>query len=1123
MVAQEVDCLEGLRKLYKHKRHGKDGNLRLLHVQNAPWATKFLLRKFNIDGRDELVSSNFGRYARSTKPERRGGKLFPNAKTWRVQHDPWRGIGKTSFGFEYLKEYETKDASTEGRVADEKMMELNGYDDEGEFIFLFLLPSTGASIPIMHFRERFLTDPKKPDSPVYGNDVYIQRLACYIQRKEEPPSPPFDDTDVIVNPYKVHRREQDDTKGRHHYYLPQLSSLDNEDAIIIFDSSRSGSFEDCLIPARSEWEVHWRRLPFYLAYEARELVGDDEAMGRQCARMILDDIFRALTSQWETLLNACHTHVSILEDKIYEQPADETRAPELWKNSSLWLQLEKLTTAHMAIVQEMRVNLRDLVTDLPQPGQLGNTGGGGNNNNYNNNASGSETASMRPLSGAASGAPHEDDWLEQIPAGFDRVASTVDEDLVKPTQALISLLYQSVSIRDSRLSLQIDTSMWRLSWITFIFLPLTFMVGFFGMNVDTFAGNPSMKWYFVASVPFMVLVLGGWYVMKHILARQRQTPYQRGTYETFFHELSSRYPRLWTRVGPREYIVPRTRLDKWKWWLVKRWTRPERTIKAGQANADTAAPSSLSRWSKIKMALIKHWSNNLTTFGSQADTEMLELDDESDIEAGSLSASASASALVQGLFPATELLTVPGQPVASAAVERLEEAQQYQRQHPQEQSHQPDDGRQGRTTAAANGNVGRASSKPPSPLRTAFSSEGPLRLAGSEGRRSEGSVSAIGQRIASAVTRGQTDRPTSTGDGSNQSRNSGVLVEEEDPNWIKFLATQGRGWYWKPPGQSPVRHPHSDGDRGRRGSGGSRPPEITYNIDQLSGNARPRGSFSQVPPSPRSSPPLGGAADSSGSGRIEAGGVEQRTRDSVPGGRSPLGISMTNQAMVDTESEAGAIEARTTQPSPQHHDQGTGEEDETKSSMHDASTSTKTTSSATQTSSDLDDSIHVHEHAVPVSASESAPEHDDDGTTTPIPPPSHPAPHPYHECHDQQHHHHHLHLHPSIDSQHGYHGPTQGGDGVAEDQLDHTYQHQHADDERQNDTTVSSTTPRQSSRSHLQNQDQQYRRPLPPPPQQPPYPRSLTQSPSNSNSATTSSSNDEAIKAAEETGGRNVL
>lgn len=64
------------------------------------------------------------------------------------------------------------------------------------------------------------------------------------------------------------------------------------------------------------------------------------------------------------------------------------------------------------------------------------------------------------------------------------MSDRVQEDLVKPTDSLNDLMYKSVEIRDSRHSLQLNTSMWRLSWITFIFLPLTFIVGFFGMNVS---------------------------------------------------------------------------------------------------------------------------------------------------------------------------------------------------------------------------------------------------------------------------------------------------------------------------------------------------------------------------------------------------------------------------------------------------------------------------------------------------------------------------------------------------------------------------------------------------------------------------------------------------------------
>ncbi|KAF7506013.1 hypothetical protein GJ744_012360 [Endocarpon pusillum] len=750
VVAQELDSLDGLRKLYRDPRRGADANLRLLHVQNAPWATKFLLRKFNIDGRDDLVGSTFGKYVKFTKPDTRGGKPFPNAKSWRVQHDPWRGVSKTSFGFEYLKEYKVADPLTEGRPADEKLMELNDYDEE--------------------------------ENPAYGYDVYIQRLACYVQHKEDPPTPPFDGANGISNPYKTESDGHAFAKKQKEY-LPQLSSLDNENAIIIFENSQSGSFEDCLIPARSEWETHWRRLPFYLAYEARDIVGNDDLLGRQCARMILDDVFRSLVARWETLLDKCQTHVSILEDKIYEQPADETRAPELWRNSSLWLRIEKLTTAHMSVVRDMRARLRELVADIVVPSNTSNS--------HNNTA-------VDVLS-----VLNDDDWLEEIPNDFERIATTVEEDLVKPTQALISLLYQSVSIRDSRLSLQIDTSTWRLSWITFIFLPLTFMVGFFGMNVNTFANDPSIKWYFVVSVPFMLLVLAAWYITKHVLARQRQTPYQRGIYESFFHDLAVTYPILWSRVGPRDYIVPRTRLDRWKWWLIKRWTRPERTIKAGQANADAAGPDHLSRWSKCKRYLIRKWTGEITTFMTKiADQQLLDGDDDTDLEQGQ------GNVIVDGLLGATEMLTVPGQPIASAALERLEQLKRLQRLQQQE------------------GDVVRPDEDVA--IQVLTTEELPLPFVNANIRFERGLSPPVPPRAASGSPRGR--RPNSSGAGSSGSRNSSVLVEEEDPIWINQCAKEGKGgWYWRGVGSqshsvspSPAgRAIGGVGDKRRTSSGGS--------------------------------------------------------------------------------------------------------------------------------------------------------------------------------------------------------------------------------------------------------------------------------------------------------------
>ncbi len=216
VAAQEIDSIEGLRKIYTNPDRCGEAVLRLFHVQNANWATHFLLRKFNINAHDDLVGTDFGRYVKYKRPESRGRKPLLTAKSWKTTHDPWRGISRTSFGLDYLKSYRA-DSTTDQPHPDMngKMMELNQYDDE--------------------------------DNACYGWDIYVQRMSCYVQHKEtfaEIPSSP-----EIKNPYS----NRVTSRGTHQY-VPNLESLDNENTIIIFEDSQTGSIDDTLIAARQQWE-----------------------------------------------------------------------------------------------------------------------------------------------------------------------------------------------------------------------------------------------------------------------------------------------------------------------------------------------------------------------------------------------------------------------------------------------------------------------------------------------------------------------------------------------------------------------------------------------------------------------------------------------------------------------------------------------------------------------------------------------------------------------------------------------------------------------------------------------------------------------------------------------------
>ncbi|KAL8774961.1 MAG: hypothetical protein Q9209_000440 [Squamulea sp. 1 TL-2023] len=530
VATQEIDSIEGLRKIYTNPDRGGDAVLRVFHVQNATWATHFLLRKFNISASDDLVGTDFGYYVKNKHRERRGKPLL-TGKSWKTTHDPWRAINRTSFGLDYLKPYRVSNPQRQDRRdTTGKMMELSCYDED--------------------------------DNPAYGWDVYAQRLSCYIQHKEPPSEIPG--YPAIENPYENGSKKKDP-----HEYFPRLESLDNGNAIIIFENSCSGSIDDTMVEARSQWESKWRRLPFYLAYESQN-VSNDDTMALECMKIILADIWKSISESWDRLIDLSNVHVDCLQDRIYEQPADESRAPELWTNASNWLKVERLVTIHTNVVKEMQDNLRELASE--------------------------PTA--------------EDNWLEKSPGDMERIGTLVQEDLVKPTDSLNDLMYKSVEIRDSRHSLQLNTSMWRLSWITFIFLPLTFIVGFFGMNVDIFGNDPSIKWYFVSAVPLMTVVLSLWYIIKHVLARRRQTPYQRGIYEHLFHDLASDYPTLWSRAGPRKFIRPQGMMGRLKWALILYWNRPEKTVRSGAPDPDSDADD-LGAWARCKRTLTRRWTSQL--------------------------------------------------------------------------------------------------------------------------------------------------------------------------------------------------------------------------------------------------------------------------------------------------------------------------------------------------------------------------------------------------------------------------------------------------------------------------------------------------------------------------------
>ena len=142
------------------------------------------------------------------------------------------------------------------------------------------------------------------------------------------------------------------------------------------------------------------------------------------------------------------------------------------------------------------------------------------------------------------------------------------------------------------------------------------------MNVDTFQKEPSIRYYFASAVPLMVLVLLFWYLIKHSLAHERQTPYQRGTYEDMFYKMANQYPKLWSQTGPRQGIKPQSTLGRLKWQLIISWNNPGKTIRKNPG--EDSEYDDLGAWARFKRILTRRWTSEITKFEDLSSSSTLE-------------------------------------------------------------------------------------------------------------------------------------------------------------------------------------------------------------------------------------------------------------------------------------------------------------------------------------------------------------------------------------------------------------------------------------------------------------------------------------------------------------------
>ncbi|GKZ29624.1 hypothetical protein AbraIFM66950_005778 [Aspergillus brasiliensis] len=100
--------------------------------------------------------------------------------------------------------------------------------------------------------------------------------------------------------------------------------------------------------------------------------------------------------------------------------------------------------------------------------------------------------------------------MQSMIDGLDKEISGQIDKLEQTVRDLLQIEFAWVSINEAHRSTSLATSMKRLSWITFIFLPLTFASSLFGMNVDILSDNPSWRWYPLIGGVLVLLTVAVW-------------------------------------------------------------------------------------------------------------------------------------------------------------------------------------------------------------------------------------------------------------------------------------------------------------------------------------------------------------------------------------------------------------------------------------------------------------------------------------------------------------------------------------------------------------------------------------------------------------------------------------
>ncbi|KAF4479744.1 hypothetical protein CGGC5_v012687 [Colletotrichum fructicola Nara gc5] len=255
------------------------------------------------------------------------------------------------------------------------------------------------------------------------------------------------------------------------------------------------------------------------------------------ASALLTPLIEELQSQWKRTFETAQQHLSDMRISVLKaRGLNGDLIQALLNDSLLWDQVEQASRKQISDLKEFRQRFFKSST-LREP---------------------ATQPSERTLPEDTQDSEESD--LQAFGLGVERLQSSHEMELKalkEMSQSLIQLEFNLTSIAEAQLSRSNNMSMKRLSWITFIFLPLMFVASVFGMNIDALASNPHWHWPVIIAIPTALVAFSVVFVLRWMEHRKPLIPdleegEQEGRHDRKMEGWASRLRMTWFSAGRRK-------------------------------------------------------------------------------------------------------------------------------------------------------------------------------------------------------------------------------------------------------------------------------------------------------------------------------------------------------------------------------------------------------------------------------------------------------------------------------------------------------------------------------------------------------------------------------------------